>query len=254
MTILDEPRTTNPTTRPRRRIGWMMAGGLLALATLGWSSLQAVALLAHRTTTERREFPAAEVRSVDVTTDGGDVRIVAGSGDQITVTATIEEGIHSPKNTQRITGGVLSISSGCPAWSVAWCDVSYVIELPPDLAVRVETETGDVTLSGLTNTLTITTDTGNVNATAVGPGAVSITSDTGTVDLTFGTSPSALTVATDTGDIDVVVPADGRAYLLSAKADTGDVSTKVRTDPASPFPIKLVADTGDISLNYASPS
>lgn len=253
MTVLDEPRTTTATVRPRRRSGWLMAGGVLALATVGWFALQTVALLAHRTTTDRREFPAAAVRSVEVTTDGGDVRLVGGSGDRITVTATIEEGLRSPRNSQRITDGVLSVSSDCPTWSIAWCDVSYVIELPSDVAVRVRTDSGDVSQSRLTNTVTISTDTGNVNATAAGAGAISITSDTGDVDLTFDASPTTLTVSTDTGDIDVVLPPDGRAYLLSAESDTGDIATKVTTDPASAYPIKLVSDDGDISVRYASP-
>lgn len=252
MTMLeDSPTLSQGLETPRRRRWWVAIGGVLAFATVAWATLNVVALLAHRTTTARHEYAAAGVTSLSVTTGTGDVRIVGTESDRITVTSTIDEGLRTPRNTQELRGGVLSIDSACPSFSIMWCGVSYLIEVPGDRPLTLRTGTGDITISGVTADLTVSTDTGDVSISGAGPSAVDASTDTGDVSIDFAAAPSAVTLRSDTGNLHLVVPDDGRAYVVSADSDTGDAKTEVKTDPASPYPVTLRSGTGNVSVRYA---
>ena len=69
-------------------LGWKIAGGTLALGSVGWGAFNVVELVAHEMRTEVTTYDAADVDVLDVDNSNGSVTIVgAAERDEITVTA-----------------------------------------------------------------------------------------------------------------------------------------------------------------------
>ena len=114
-------------------------------------------------------------------------------------------------------------------------------------ALRLETDTGDVTLHGnaALRSLTIETDTGDLSLSELTAENLQIEVDTGDVTLNGKvTLTGALTIDTDTGDLkisDMVT-----AKTISLKTDTGEIyAKKMLTGEA----IAIRTSTGDIECN-----
>ena len=107
-------------------------------------------------------------------------------------------------------------------------------------SVRIKTDTGDVTVTPLTaSDVGIRTTTGKVSLTDAACADLAVETDTGKVKLT-DVSCAALTVETDTGDVILKnVVGTGDAKI---ETDTGDVKLD-RCDAAN---YKIKTDTGDV--------
>ncbi|HEX3051761.1 MAG TPA: DUF4097 family beta strand repeat-containing protein [Aggregatilineaceae bacterium] len=129
--------------------------------------------------------------------------------------------------------------------------VDLTISVPASTNLTVQTEVGDVNISGITSPdkLIVTGDVGDLTLTdVVAPAGMSLKNDVG--DVSFAgtiTGTGSCAITTSTGDIDVKFPAD-IAIQLDAAADVGnidvnDVSAPSDSDPGAVWTSML--GTGD---------
>lgn len=244
------------------RIGTGIVVGFLVLG----GSLSLLAALVLQERTESRSFEGPVTR-VQASVDTGDIVIRSDpAADGATVVVRSSSVLRTPRHDENLSAGVLRVNGSCDGSRLAgtcWVDIEVVV--PPGTLVDAVTETGDVRVSGtaavnaasdtgdvrVTGTsgpVTLTTDTGDLDADGLRGGRLSARTDTGDIELRFTAAPDQVDAVTQTGDVDVRVPADGPGYQVNADTQVGDESVEVRVDPDSPRVVRLGTQTGDVHL------
>lgn len=238
-------------SRPARVNGWVVLGVLLGLVTIGWGAYNLISLLAHAETDQHRSMPSAGVHAVRVSTNDGSIVLTTGpAGSDIVVDDRLSEGLHAPTSKIEIIDGRASITGHCSAWSQYWCSVSYRVQVPAGVAVELVTDNGDVTVDGVSGSLTVRTDLGKIQATHLTAAVVDTGADVGATKLEFDRPPEQVTARTDVGSITVVVPADETVYAVELANDIGSKSNEVRHDSTSSRRISARADVGSVTVRY----
>jgi DUF4097 and DUF4098 domain-containing protein YvlB len=204
----------------------------------------------------------------------GDVRVMGSAADEVQLTArlslwgedeqdarrqvrveTAQEGNRITVRVERLRlayVGVVRTGSS---------RVDFEIQVPYETALRLVTSSGDLTVSGITGTVELETDFGDIRAEQV-RGAVSARSSSGGVTLVDLTHTGDLVVATDFGDLllrevvaDNLTAQSGSGQIraeggriggaLDLKTDFGDV-TAVGVDAAS---YRLTSGSGNLTLD-----
>jgi hypothetical protein len=243
----------------------------VAALTLVWGSIQVVTQLAHEEQLIEATFAAADVDAIDVRVDDGSIRIVAGTGDEVRVTARVSDGLRATGHSQSLEDGTLVLRGDCPVFFSNFCNVAYTVQVPAGVSVHARTENDDVVVTGVDGPidarsgngavrveggaapyLKLGSDNGTVEADGVRAEEVDASSGNGDVDLTLLVAPSTVRARSDNGDVDVVVPDDPTAYLVEASSDNGSRSVAVRTDPDATRRLVLRSGNGDVTVRYPS--
>jgi DUF4097 and DUF4098 domain-containing protein YvlB len=211
------------------------------------------------------------VTAVKVTEDVGDVRVRAGAAaGTARVTAQITDSFSNASWGARLEGTTLVVDGNCDrqGFSLFNCDVDLDLALPPGTVVQIESDTGDMRVSGAFAGVDVTsstgdvdvrdtrgpvrvrTNTGDIRGAALGGTEADVETHTGDVRLTFGTRPEAVSARTDTGDVTVTVPDDAQPYAVATSTDVGDVRVEVPNVPGSAQRLNVETDTGDIRILY----
>ncbi|MEO6652438.1 MAG: hypothetical protein ABIP17_07270 [Ilumatobacteraceae bacterium] len=255
-------------------MGWFILGGILAVGTLFWSTLNIVGLLAHEEyPTTEETFAATSVRSLDVATDNGSITVIADEPGEaksdaggIVVSTEVGEGLRPTKVSQRVVDGVLELRGTCPGLNSPWCHVDFTIRLPADRPVHVDADNGSVVVEGVSapvdvdndngridlvrvsGDISVTNDNGRIAGTALTAATVRSDNDNGSIELSFTTAPSLVLATNDNGSITVAVPDDRESYRVDIRTDNGSSDNGVRTDPASDRVIDLSTSNGSVRL------
>jgi hypothetical protein len=263
--VAPSPGPSDPA--PRGRIAWIVVGGLLAVAALGWGTFSVVGVLAHEERTERTVIPSAGIVSIVVVNDDGSVRIEAGTGGEIIVSSRISEGLQSPSTSMQVLDGRLVLRSSCPSFGSIWCSVDRTVAVPPGIDVTVESDDGrvavvgpvgavdvssnhgSVTIDGARGDLRVRTGQGSIRAISSTAGTVVARSGQGSISLTFTAPPNRVDVQSGQGSIDVTVPDDGTEYVVDADAGLGRVEIGVPTDPDAERTIVARSGLGSIRVH-----
>ena len=251
-------------------LGWKIAGGTLALGSVGWGAFNVVELVAHQVRTEVTPYDAADVDVLDVDTSNGAVTIVgAAERDEITVTARISDGLRTTGERQTLVDGRLELRGSCPILASMWCEVKYTVEVPADIDVRVDTDNGQISVRGITGTavleadngavevadlrgdLTVNGDNTSVTATQLMSDSVIAETDNGSITIELLEPPTSVDARSSNGSIDVLLPDTEETYVLDISTDNGDISRDIRTAPDSPRHILIETDNGDAIVRYA---
>ncbi|MFC0599908.1 DUF4097 family beta strand repeat-containing protein [Streptomyces palmae] len=189
----------------------------------------------------------------------GDIRVVGG-GSAVNVTEKQNYKSSAPHTTHTTADGTLTLTYDCHD-----CGVDYDVRVPTGTTVSVTTDTGDVSLTGVSGSATARTDTGDVSLTAMGgpvtagsnTGDVSgirlkaararLSTQTGGVRATFSNAPSAVHATSQTGGVRIAVP-PGAPYAVRAEAQTGKVDVRIEQDDNSPHTITAKTQTGDVTV------
>jgi hypothetical protein len=168
--------TSLPTERrPRhpRRIA-LAAAGALVLVGAG----TAVAVTGPRT--EQTVTLPHVITALNVTAGAGDITVRAGGKPgQVEVTRKTRATSLPALEADSWQGDTLSLDCGID------CNVTYEIRVPDDVAVTARTESGDVDLNGVMQTVALQTGSGDVEAN-VNADTLTATSTSGEVELRFG--------------------------------------------------------------------
>ena len=115
------------------------------------------------------------------------------------------------------------------------------IETPPDLTLRIKTESGDIRVHGIRGNMVLTTTVGNVHLDEV-MGAYQTSTQEGRIYGRILLTGSANTFETQSGSIDLVV-LDEIAAKMTLKAPTGAIS--LRLPESYPADIELQIENQD---------
>jgi hypothetical protein len=218
----------------------------------------------ERTTTEL--LRAAD--TVVVTTGSGDVDLVAAERDDVSV--QLEARQTWPRQVTLETdesGGTLTVSTECSgvALPLSQCSGDLVVELPDDVAVRVETGSGEVRLAGITGDvaaqtgsgdvvvsgspgrLTLRTGSGDIAVEGLSSSGGRLRTGSGSIEVVADEEPDELVAETGSGNVLILLPGD-TPYAVDVDTGSGEESIQVATDPDSDHRIVARTGSGDVEL------
>ncbi len=165
------------------------------------------------------------------------------------------------------SGGVTTISGGCPSQWLGFCSVDLTVRLPATLPLNVVAQNGRISATGLIGALDLETTNGAIltegsrgdlelrtanGAIEVrdsGSRRVAATTTNGRVELAFLDPPSFAQARSTNGAITVRLPDDGASYRVDARTTNGDIDTRsVPSDPSSRRSITAVTTNGKVTI------
>lgn len=193
--------------------------------------------------------------------EGGDAEIefITADIDQVRVTRS-ETG--QAGGEWGLEGGTLSLDAECALFSR--CQVRYVVELPADTDLSVNTNNGLVSVTGVSAMTEVTSSHGPVLISEVsGPvdvssgngdltlqgvdsDIVSLATDNGDIDAALTQRPTEVEVSTNNGDAALALP-DG-PYAVFETVDNGEIITEIDVDPYADSTVNARTDNGTITL------
>ncbi|UOE19403.1 DUF4097 family beta strand repeat protein [Thermobifida halotolerans] len=206
---------------PRKRQwrhGWLLIGAIVGLVALALGVLSVLNNVFTTTATESQEFPAPVRVEIDNRT-AGNVTVIAGEGDSVTVASRTYSSLTADiSDSAETRGDGLRVEADCTGiLSFGHCAVDYLVTVPVATEVSVATETGNVEVTGITADVDVDTGTGNIRMADV-TGRVTLETDIG--DITAEGSGPAVTATTDTGGINLEF---FEAAEVEATTSTGDI-------------------------------
>ncbi|MEV1171937.1 DUF4097 family beta strand repeat-containing protein [Nonomuraea sp. NPDC049784] len=228
-----------------KRVG--MIAGLLGLA-----ALLSGCGLAGPLDQETASYDVADkVAGVRVEADSGTIEVVESDRQGIHVTEQLSWRKTKPETSHKVQGDTLTLAFKCAnTWGLgsgsASCEVDYKVEVPKGLRVNVSSDSGDLTLKGLSGELNARTDSGAIEADDLAATRVAAETDSGDVDLTFGGQPDKVVTSSDSGNISIHVPQG--PYNVVAKTDSGNKHITAAADPSVARQIELTTDSGDLEV------
>ncbi len=242
------------THRGATSVAWFALGGVLAVITVLWGTLQTVGVLAHDERPLPRIVAAAGAERVEVRSQGGRVDLVAATGDRVVVSGTVSDGLVATDVSIATEGDTVRVRVACSWAAGPWCRADLRIEVPAGMAVRLDTDHGRITADGLTGELVVRSDAASVRGTDLRSAAVDVVSGAGRVRLGFAAPPRRVEATTDIGGVVVEVPDDDATYRVDATSDAGRARVEVRTDPLATRTIAVTSGTGDAVVRYRDPA
>jgi DUF4097 and DUF4098 domain-containing protein YvlB len=203
-----------------------------------------------------------QAASADVDLQSGDVSV-------ITVTRKYNRNLFGSDPNEKFSDGKLELKdTGCGFMSFG-CKTDYVITVPKDLKVTLESSSGDLKVSDLSTGAILKTSSGSIDVNHVG-GQVTLNSSSGDLDgtsltatgvtahsssgdveLAFATSPLLVDAQTSSGNVDIHLPSGDETYKVETDTKSGDEDSEgVKTDPTSPREIKAKSSSGDTVVDY----
>ena len=152
-----------------------------------------------QTSTFERTFPAAAGARLDVSTHRGKITITAGDTDEVAVSGTVtaRSGLNMPMNRGELAANVAdhppvrqqgaTIELRPPADPLVdrATTIDYVVRVPPNTIIVAVSDSGDVSVTGVTGAVSVRTQSGAI-AVAIGPTAavtIDATTGSGSIDI-----------------------------------------------------------------------
>ena len=243
-------------------------GIAISVALILGGGYWALAGLTEDTRTGQGSYPV-QGGALTVQTGSADLELRSDDVREITVTKKFDRNVFGSEPSEKYSDGKLEIKdTGCGFLSFG-CATDYVVTVPKDVKVTIESTSGDLKASDLPAGASLKTSSGGIEVHAIGGDlslksssggveaqdltATSVTSQSssGSVDLSFSGAPSSVQAESSSGDVTVRVPAGSETYKLETDTSSGDRSTEsLRTDPDSSRTIKAKTSSGDVTVEY----
>jgi Putative adhesin len=269
-------------TRSERGLALLVGGGLAALLMV-WGAMHVAGWTlgtASRTDHQVIQGPLSALR---IQSDGpGDVVVVAATGPDTTIDSEARGSFRAPRLRVDVNGSDVRVHGGCGGVFFNRCRASVTVHVPPGTTVDVSSR-GDVSASGLSGRVGVTTTSGDVTASDLsGPaqlhtssgdiqvhdlsgtaslaassgdvegndlssGTVRARTGSGDIDLVFASAPDSADAETGSGDVDLLVPRSAR-YFVDAETSSGDRVIGVPTARHAVHLLRVRAGSGDITV------
>lgn len=204
--------------------------------------------------------------------DSGDIRVGGGSAHPkgtVSIDRLLTWSRTKPTFNEFWDGDTLRISVHCVKADWWWsdnCSIDYGVRVPSDVAVEIETTSGDIEVTGTTGAVKVTSTSGGVDlADLTGPVTARLTSgdlttdnlssttlDTevtsGDVRLHFDVVPRSVAARVTSGDVTVLVPAGD--YRVDVDTVSGDERVTVPDSTIAPNTITVTSTSGDVEIGY----
>ncbi|MFG2042393.1 hypothetical protein [Dactylosporangium sp. NPDC048998] len=185
-----------------------------------------------------------DVSVVEVDSEGGSITIKVGAGPTIKVTETQRYKTDKPERKQTLDGGELILAStGC---AKSDCSISYEIEMPSTLSVRLDSSGGQIAMTGLTGLIDVQSDGGALSGEGLAPPELNARTGGGPVDLKITQAPDRIDIDSGGGNVNLRLTSDG--YALDAQLDGGKQSGTVKNDAGSVHKLKVATGGGSLSF------
>jgi DUF4097 and DUF4098 domain-containing protein YvlB len=271
--ITEELATAGSPARPHRgvRAAWLVAGAAATAFAIGTTSFA----LWHRTIARHMVTYSAyqthtytgQPAAVVVRLTSGDVTLRRGPGGRITVRRQ-QWPDGKPVISERWDGHTLRVMQVCPRGLLnGSCSVECILTVPSSVSVTASTDSGNITVNGVTGRLSLLsasgdlaasgtsgpvsarTSSGNVTVTGARSPDVTAKTSSGDVELAFSGVPARADGETASGNVMVFVPPPAR-YNVQADTSAGNRTVTVVQDPASPRMIIANSASGDVTVSY----
>ena len=200
-------------------------------------------------------YPAATAFTVDsrVTTvvidaGSGSADVTAASRSTVAVSQQASYSTKPPVARHTLSGTTLTLSFTC-AMELT-CGISYTVQVPRDVAVRVSAGAGAITLTSLSGSVTAQTGAGLITAVDLRSADVSLKSNAGGIIAACSVPPRSLNASTNLGAITLTMPGSV-AYKISTHTFVGTSTITVRRSASSPYAITTRSDVGSVSISPA---
>lgn len=270
--VLDRPSDRGRRSlwrRPAIRSAWIVLGSLFTVGALAWGALEAVGWIARGETTESHSWAAADVATIVIHNEAGEVHVTRGDGPDVELTSHIERGLFDTDHSERLVGDRLELRGECPELVNHYCRVDLDLTVPDGIAVEIRTQQGTTSVTGIDAPVSVRSDHGRVELARLGGpldlrvrhGSLSgiglrssdvvAVAEHGRMDLAFAEAPTSVRVSNQFGSIDLVLPDDGTAYAVTSASSFGRVDNQLHVDSQSPHLIDVSVEFGRASLGYA---
>lgn len=269
------PDNSDTPPRRRRRSPALFIAGLAVLvvvAAVGVFVWKFVIGGTERTDRQSKTFTETITR-LELTGDSGSVDVVETDGAETVVESTLRwRGDFKPRHSHKVEGETLRLKdSGCREDFdfAGGCSVSWYIQVPSDVELDLKVDSGRIATAGIKGDqtlhtdsggievtdpgeqLTITGDSGNIEAIGLPGTDVDVQLDSGRIELEFTEPPGDVRAEGDSGEIVVRLPVAETGYDVHAETSTGGENVEVETDPDSDHKVVVEADSGRVSVEYA---
>jgi hypothetical protein len=236
----------------RSRLAAVIGCAVLAVlgvgpALAGCDALGRIGTAAH--------YPAATSFTIDsrVTTvvidaGSGSADVTAASRSTVAVSQQVSYSTKPPVARHTLSGTTLTLSFTCAVELT--CGISYTVQVPQGVAVRVSADTGAITLTSLSGSVSAQTGAGLITAVDLRSADVSLKSKAGGIIATCSVPPRSLNASTNVGSITLTVPG-AAAYRISTHTFVGTSTITVRRSASSPYAITTSSDVGSVSISPA---
>jgi DUF4097 and DUF4098 domain-containing protein YvlB len=230
-----------------------VVGSVVAALVVAGTTTSVVSRFFHQHRVETAVYTQA-LSGMSIRTTTGDVRVAVGApGSPVVVRRVLDWSFGTAGSAETVTDGQLDIAARCSIrLGVGACDVDYEVTVPPSLAVRLDSGTGDVEVAGPVGNVTASTDTGDVRIQGATADRVDASASTGDVTVELASPPRDVAARSHTGDVVVVLPADGTSYDVRTSTSTGDAAVTVPTRPDADRRIDASTSTGDVVVQAGS--
>lgn len=273
-----KPADGEATSSPKGR-GWYITGLTLAVLAVVGAAFQLLILITGHSSSTTKSY-SGQVTNVVVSSDSGDVQIVADAKDESIVERTVSWSAvgGSPTSRDRLDNGTLNLPGCSNSWN---CEVNYVVHVPAGTdaklaldsgdasvsgdigavtvandsgsvlvdgaqgAVKVAADSGDVTLHNINGSVNASLDSGTINADGLSGDKASLIASSGDVNAQFTIDPQSIIATTDSGNISLAVPGKS-PYAVKVSVDSGTSKVDIPTDPTASRTLNVAADSGDI--------
>jgi hypothetical protein len=236
---------------------WGLSGLItaVALAIPGARLITSAGVPSHGSNNDGRQTTTVivpqPVTSLDVQSYGAPVKVTAGSVRHVDVTETIAYNAHDggpPAVTQSVSGGRLTLAD--PVCDVTGCSVSFMVTVPPGVAVTASTGGGLLRLTGLSGPVYADTGGGPLLTDDIAAPTATIITDGGVAQARFAAPPRTVFISTSGGLAMLVIP--GGPYALRADSDGGPMFVRIATDPAARSSITISTGGGPLQVDPVS--
>jgi putative adhesin len=191
---------------------------------------------------------AAEVVRVEIDVGRGNVELVGGGLDEVSVRRTDHFAYdHSPEEVRTEVDGVIRITSSCANLLIGSCSADYRVTVSDNVPVVVRTPHGNIAISNYRGSAQLDTTYGSISVSSFCGFVLRATTKAGNIDVATGCSPDRVELRTDTGNVTVSVP-EGR-YRVDAATTNGSVDVRgVIPSDLAPWSIQALSNTGDVTV------
>jgi hypothetical protein len=232
----------------------------VALALIGWTGFSLVASLAKGTYPFSYAVPVHDGK-VSVNVNAGDVTLHEAPGSSAArLTGTVQYGLVRPGISENTTPAGADVGVDCGGVSTGNCGMNATLNIPPQTAVTLSSNGGNIDASGFTSGMTLSAGGGNMSASSL---AGHLVLDTGGGDLTASTLAGTISMSTEGGNVNAgnltgPMRLDTGGGDLSGNGFTGDLQVfteggNINANAVVSQHIAIASGGGDVTLGLSQP-
>ena len=211
---------------------------------------------------------SVEGEALTIEARSADVEVRSGDGTEIKVERKFERNVFGSDPKEKYEDGTLELrDTGCGFLSFG-CDTNYILTVPRDVKVTLESSSGDLKVSGLEAGADLKSSSGNIEVHNV-DGAlrlesssgdleaqdliattVSTHSSSGSVELDFSAEPQSVEAESSSGDVTIRIPSGPQPYKVDSDTSSGDETNTIQNDPTATRTIRANTSSGDVTIEY----